>query len=352
MLFRSEIVDTLSDHPAVAECYAHWNRRRDELERYYKTTPRVHVPLSQQKEFRAIKSMVIREAENIRLGVPSFEDETMDDEPEPHTTHRLGFVYEQAVEYRQNKKVLYDSGASLEHKQAALDSLTALADGGYHVAAHLLGKLYRDGVYVFQDAQQAERWFRVSAEAGNDYSQHSLGKLLLSQKRVAEAVRWLELSATEGYQHSQYALGKLCLCGESVPKNVERSLRHLHDAAAQNNQYAQYTLGKLYLVGKDVPQDKEAAREWFSKSAAQGNKYAQFFLDRQDSWQSPSVLLSATKLLRHMGRIMSENSAPPTNPMGQRIDSNRRKKLMEKRQSMGRQGQIHDEDYIGPNISM
>ena len=46
------IVDELAKVPEVAECYEQWNRLRDELERYYKDTPREHLPLSQQKEFQ------------------------------------------------------------------------------------------------------------------------------------------------------------------------------------------------------------------------------------------------------------------------------------------------------------
>lgn len=74
------IVDELSKLPEVAACYEEWNRLRDEVERYYKDTPREHQPLSRQKEFRAIKNMVVREAENLRLGVFTFEDEEMKDE--------------------------------------------------------------------------------------------------------------------------------------------------------------------------------------------------------------------------------------------------------------------------------
>lgn len=49
-----DLVDELAQDPAVAQCYAAWNEIRDELESYYKTTRREHLPLSQQKEFRAI----------------------------------------------------------------------------------------------------------------------------------------------------------------------------------------------------------------------------------------------------------------------------------------------------------
>lgn len=56
------IVDDLAKQPEVARCYEAWNLLRDELEGYYKGTPRPHLPLSQQKEFRAIKNIVVREA--------------------------------------------------------------------------------------------------------------------------------------------------------------------------------------------------------------------------------------------------------------------------------------------------
>ena len=75
------IVDELAKIPEVAECYAVWNKLRDELEGYYKEIPRQHLPLSQQKEFRAIKNLVIQEAEALRLGVFTFEDADMSSEP-------------------------------------------------------------------------------------------------------------------------------------------------------------------------------------------------------------------------------------------------------------------------------
>ena len=52
------IVDELARQPEVAKCYETWNQIRDELnECYGSRTPREHLPLSQQKEFRRIKSI-------------------------------------------------------------------------------------------------------------------------------------------------------------------------------------------------------------------------------------------------------------------------------------------------------
>ena len=63
------IVDELEKLHEVAEYYAVWNGLRDPLEGYYKSKPRQHNPLSQQKEFRAIKNAIVQEAERLRLQI-------------------------------------------------------------------------------------------------------------------------------------------------------------------------------------------------------------------------------------------------------------------------------------------
>ena len=72
-----EIVDELEKLPEVAAYYSVWNGLRDTLEGYYKNRPRQHNPLSQQKEFRAIKNAIIQEAERLRQ---QTEQETSQDE--------------------------------------------------------------------------------------------------------------------------------------------------------------------------------------------------------------------------------------------------------------------------------
>ena len=60
------VVDELEKLPEAAAYYSVWNGLRDTLEGYYKNRPRQHNPLSQQKEFRAIKNAIIQEAERLR----------------------------------------------------------------------------------------------------------------------------------------------------------------------------------------------------------------------------------------------------------------------------------------------
>lgn len=236
------VVNELAKQPEVAACYEAWNKLRDELEAYYKDSPRKRLPLSRQKEFREIKNMVIREAENIRLGTISFED----DEPESDP---------------------------------------------------------------------------VSVEE-------------------------LEESAAHGDTRAVYRLGKLCLTGELVGKDTKTAVAWFRQAAEQGDAYAQYALGKLYLQGREVPQGKDEALHWMESSAAQGNVYAQYLIDRMDEQRDPSILLAATKLLRHASRIFREQ-AVTTNPQGIRVDSRRRKQLLRKRLALGHKIDDHEEPVQG-----
>ena len=234
------IVDELTRQPEVSACYEAWNELRDELERYYKDKPREHLPLSAQKEFRAIKNMVIQEAENIRLGVFTFEDADDHDEPDEAT------------------------------------------------------------------------------------------------------IRKLETSAEGGDTWAMYRLGKLCMDGKHVEKNEKTAVAWFQQAAEHGNPYAQYVLGKLYLQGWEVPHDREEALNWLRLSAAQGNAYAQYLIDRFEEQHDPSILMAATKLLHHASRIFREQ-VPPSNPQGIRIESRRRKQLLQKRLALGHKIDDHED---------
>ena len=78
------IVDELETLPDVAAYYAVWNGVRDTLEGYYKNRPRQHNPLSQQKEFRAIKNAIIQEAERLRQQME--QESSQEEEPSPEET--------------------------------------------------------------------------------------------------------------------------------------------------------------------------------------------------------------------------------------------------------------------------
>ena len=349
------VVDELAKLPEVAECYEHWNRLRDELERYYKDTTREHKPLSQQPEFKAIKNMVIREAEELRLGAFTFEDTAMKDEvdeDQEEVYYAWSSRWEMAEAYQNAKEILTVYENTEAEKAEQVRMLEQLWGAGFTVAAHLLGKCWRDGMGVLPDDEQAELWFRRAAEAAHDFSQYALGKLLQSQKRMEEAMSWYKKAAAQGNLWANYRLGKLYLEGKDVPKDTAKAVEYLTNAAREGNQYAQYTLGKLYLTGEDVARDQEQAYRWFWESASQGNEYAQFFLDHFNDNRSPNVLLSATKLFHHIGRIFQDNSIPPCPPGSQRVDRKLLQKIRQKKIALGHKPDDHEEEQNMGGMTM
>ena len=77
-------MDELEKLPEVAAYYAVWNDLCDTLESYYKSKPRQHNSLSQQKEFRAIKNAIIQEAERLRQQME--QKSSQDEEPSTEKT--------------------------------------------------------------------------------------------------------------------------------------------------------------------------------------------------------------------------------------------------------------------------
>lgn len=171
------IVDELARQPDVADCYEVWNSLRDELQGYYKSRPRDRNSLSQQKEFRAIKNVVIQEA-----------------------------------------------------------------------------------VQLLLELHQAD-----------------------------------SVSATEH-------------CTGDAEQTAQRSSDEAPLSKRQNTVYS-------------APRSKYPCSD-------------------------PAVLASVSRLLHHMGRIFRDNAMPPANPMGIRIDSKRRRKLLEKRLAMGHKIDDHENEEI------
>ena len=199
-----EIVDQLEQIPIVNECYQKWWELQCQVNEFYSGKKQQRPPLSKQKEFRAIRNAVIREAEKIRLGKITFEDEKM----------------EERGEWVENWEVSHDclrlrariegNKLPLDQRDEAAEDLERLAEYGDVHAQYFLGLLYRDGGLLLPDTERA--------------------------------THWLELAARRDLPAAQYALGKLYLTGNGVPKDEEAAQNCFRMANAFGHTYAQYVL--------------------------------------------------------------------------------------------------------------
>ena len=338
-----EIVDQMARLPTVDACYQTWWELQCQVEDYYSEgKKRLRPPLSQQKEFRQIKNAVIREAEHIRMNSFSFEDEEMQDDGEQIST------YDMSYECQDLQGVANDESFPLEERDEAAEQLERLADAGDAYAQYIIGTAYRDGGLLIPDMVKAQKLLERAAEQDLDAAQYALGKLYLSDDAdvhdPAKGIYWLKRSADNGNDYAAYRLGKEYLSGKNVPKDASTAAEYLRQAANDGNAYAQYLLGKLTLMGEGVPKDMDTAQYWFSVAEQNGHTYAGYFLDRmerQEDLPPPNILLSATRLLYHMGNIFRDNApAPAAN--GVQIDHKRLAQLRQKRVALGHKPDDHE----------
>ena len=338
-----KVVDAMEKLPVVNECYKKWWELQCQVNDYYFEQQRQRPPLSQQKEFRQIKNAVIREAEHIRQGRMSFEDTALAQEDEPVDDRSMSY------DCWELRKIITDENMPLEERDRAAAELEQIARQGDPHAQYFMGLLYRDGGLLVPDAEQAKHWLELSAQELPD-AQYVLGKLYLSDDSdihdPAKGLYWLQQAVDSGHEYAAYRLGKEYLAGENISRDTVKAAAYLRQAAEQSNPYAQYLLGKLYLMGKGVPKDKESAQYWFSVAERNGHTYAGYFLDRMEQEKdlpSPNILLSATRLLHHMGNISRDNAPRPAAPAGLHIDRKRLQRLREKKMAMGHKWNDHEE---------
>ena len=337
-----EIVDQMARLPTVDACYQTWWELQCQVEDYYsEAEKRIRPPLSQQKEFRQIKNAVIREAEHIRMNRISFEDEEMQDDGEQISTYAMSYKCQNL------QSVANDDRFSLAERDEAAEQLERLADAGDAYAQYIIGMAYRDGGLLIPDTVKAQKLLERTAEQDLDAAQYALGKLYLSDDAdvhdSAKGIYWLKRSADNGNDFAAYRLGKEYLSGNNVSKDAAAAAEYLRQAANNGNAYAQYLLGKLTLIGEGIPKDMDAAYEWFAAARDNGHAYAEFFMKRMERGEQepPSVLLSATRLLYHMGNIFRDNApAPAAN--GVQIDRKRLAQMRQKRVALGHKPDDHE----------
>ena len=316
-----EIVDQMARLPTVDACYQTWWELQCQVEDYYSEgKKRLRPPLSQQGE-------------------------------------RIS-TYDMSYACQDLQSVANDESYPLEERDEAAEQLEQLADAGDAHAQYIIGTAYRDGGLLIPDTVKAQKLLERAAEQDLDVAQYALGKLYLSDDAdvhdPAKGIYWLKRSADNGNDFAAYRLGKEYLSDKNVPKDASTAAEYLRQAANNGNAYAQYLLGKLTLMGEGVPKDMDAAYEWFAAARDNGHAYAEFFMKRMERGEQepPSVLLSATRLLYHMGNIFRDNApAPAAN--GVQIDRKRLARLRQKRVALGHKPDDHElEQQQGYSMQM
>ena len=227
----NSIVDELGKDERIADLYDLWYESKETALKVYTENRPERLPLSQNKEFKSVKNMVIAEA--MKLNLPTDEIEETDEPTEP------------------DREPTVEEAESPDPPPPPMDE-------------------YEKTV--------------ADANKGNKWSQYRAAKFMLDRYGdhydPKKAVEYLTRSAKQGYTVAKYMLGKLYLRGEDMPKQMLHALHWLESAVKDDNPYAEYLLGKTFLKGEDIERDTERAESLLRRSAEQGNKYAAYTLGK------------------------------------------------------------------------
>ena len=143
------------------------------------------------------------------------------------------------------------------------------ADPNDATAMTLVGELYRDGLGLRRNLEEAARWYRLAADRGDPAGAFALGVSYLLGAGVAQnakaAVPWLELASAAGHPGATYNLGMLAIQAE--PPDHARAAALFRRAADLGNSEAAYALGLQYLRGLGVTRDGPRAAQWLKRAA-------------------------------------------------------------------------------------
>ena len=128
------IVDELASDERVAEAYSLWRDMRDEVFSFYSKAKPERVPLSQQKEFKPVRNMVIRE-------VVQMMEQRQDENAEYGVPHRTALKLETASESSAPTATPNTQPRS-EHRTPPPESVAACMVR----MLHHMGNIFRDNV--------------------------------------------------------------------------------------------------------------------------------------------------------------------------------------------------------------
>ena len=179
---------------------------------------------------------------------------------------------------------LQDINLKLSNDEADL-SLNELFESGFYFQWILLkyddelchlGHCYRSGQGVSQNDEEAIKWFKKAAEAGNTNAMTELGYsygmgMLGLDKNEEEATKWFRKAAEFGDAAAMNHLGDWYRNGWFKKQDDDEAFKWYRKAAETGNIDAMISLGDCYLWGRGVIKSKRSAFRWYRKAAETGD---------------------------------------------------------------------------------
>lgn len=304
------IVDELAKDERISKAYNLWYEMRNEVLNSYMDNLPEPLPLSKQKEFKSIKNMIIKEADNFNKGIIAFEEIANDDiditneeinkVTEDVIRNDIGFVEMEdyytldiskeiddsdniiedvyvkwSGDYKRACDFLYGTDDTVQDFKQAFYLFQSEAEKGNALAMFNMGRVFTDGLGVEIDIEESYKWYekafntfhKVEDKKSWKYTEYRIGKMysqgLGTEVQYERAAYWLTLSAEERYKFAEYSLGGLYYRGQGVGQSYERAFDLYLKSAKQGFPYADFEVAKMYRDGIGTGRNEEESNKYF-----------------------------------------------------------------------------------------
>lgn len=310
----NQIVDELAKDERVAAVYAQWQRLRNEVLRTYKDHLPEPLPLSQQKEFKQIKNMVITEAVSLGGRYVTFEGD--EDAGASSEEENAAVEADPELPLPESPETVVDQDDFPDNTPdgAASSDSDRTASGRPHIAWNDRYKQARAFLFGNDDTEldfgQALRLFREEAEDGNALAMHDLGRMhadgLGMEIDAGTAFSWYakalsafgDIESERENRYVEYRIGKMYAAGLGTEQDYEEAAGWYGEAVSKNHKYAQYSLAGLYSRGQGVEQNYETAFGLYLRAALQHMPYADYELAKMYR-DGVGTAVNSTEAARH-----------------------------------------------------
>lgn len=233
------IVDLLERNERISVLYDLWYENRYEILKTYTDEMPKKVPLSQNKEFKSIKNMIISAALDISgdIIVAYKDNETIETEL-LEAKHII-------------IKTIHDNNVPIEETVKAYRTLLEAAERNDSSAAYLLGRFHLTKQSTF-DFEKAISFLKSSSKSGNHFASFQLGKLYYFgnddlQRDVDVGFGCLHLASEQGSEYASQMLDNISAHKDFYIAQSSISLMYYLTSLIQENNSAQSTRAEVII---------------------------------------------------------------------------------------------------------
>lgn len=194
----------------------------------------------------------------------------------PQSYYMIGYCYSVGFNVRKNIK-------------KGIANLEKACELGSSAAAYQLGVIYYAGIDVKKDDEKAFSYYLKSAEGGNVTAQSQVGYMynrgIGTEVNKIEGFEWNKKAALQDNPRGMISYACDLIDGKLIEKDVDLGIAYLLRAAEIGNKKeiasAYYTLEVMYKIGESVEKDIDKSLEYHQKRVDLGEEYANLFGDSE-----------------------------------------------------------------------